>query len=148
MPPHRATGRGHGHHRMHRRQTAGKDRDGYGQLKVKRPDGREGTERAHRVVYELMVGPIPEGMILDHLCRNRWCVRPDHLEPVTHRTNIFRGEGLAPANAAKTHCPQGHEYSPENTYAYNDGRVRMCRRCAIDRTVTRRKVQNGRCSHE
>src|SRR5215831_2038423 len=71
--------------------TAGKDRDGYGQLHVSRPEG-DSSARAHRVVYELLVGPIPEGLTLDHLCRNRGCVKPSHLDPVTVGDNIRRGE--------------------------------------------------------
>ena len=84
---------------------------------------------AHRVVYELLVGPIPEGLELDHLCRNRGCVRPDHLEPVTHAENVRR----APFTAAhfqreKTHCPHGHEYTEENIYRTKRG-GRACKAC-------------------
>ena len=84
---------------------------------------------AHRWSYQYFVGPIPEGMQLDHLCRNRGCVNPQHLEPVTPRTNLLRGEGTwASVNAAKTHCPQGHEYTEGNTYRHADGR-RVCIAC-------------------
>jgi len=97
---------------------------GYGRINI------GGTiKRAHRIAYELVKGPIPEGLELDHLCRNRACINPDHLEPVTHAVNMRRGYS---ANAAKTHCPQGHEYSDANTYTYSDGR-RMCRHCQRDR---------------
>jgi len=82
---------------------------------------------AHRWSYQHHIGPVPEGLVLDHLCRVRHCVNPDHLEPVTNRENILRGEGLAAANAAKTHCPQGHPYDEANTSWY-DGR-RYCRGC-------------------
>jgi len=71
--------------------TAGRDRHGYGQLKISSA-GRKTTARAHRVVYEIVRGPIPEGLTLDHLCRNRGCVNPSHLEPVTIGDNIRRGE--------------------------------------------------------
>jgi HNH endonuclease len=103
---------------------------GYGRFADK---GR--TLLAHRVAYELLIGPIPEGLQIDHLCRNPSCVNPAHLEPVTSRENLLRGVGEPARNAAKTHCPQGHEYSPENTYAYRG--MRMCVEC-------RRIVRAGR----
>lgn len=110
---------------------------GYG---VVRYEGRQ--QQAHRAVYQILVGPIPEGLTLDHLCRNRACVRPDHLEPVTMGTNILRGETLAARNAAKTHCPHGHEYTPGNTCIgkLQGGRFtcRKCRACQRERNAARR----------
>lgn len=70
--------------------------------------------RVQRVYYEMEKGPIPPGLVLDHLCRNRCCVNPDHLEPVTFRENIRRGN--VGKSSPKTHCPKGHEYTPENIY--------------------------------
>jgi hypothetical protein len=96
---------------------------GYGQIQA----GARSSARVHRVAYEMLVGPIPNGLSLDHLCRNRSCVRPSHLEPVTNRVNVLRGAGLAAANAAKTHCIRGHEFTPENTYLTRKGRD--CRIC-------------------
>lgn len=75
---------------------------------------------AHRLAYELLIGPIPDGLELDHLCRNRACVNPAHLEPVTHQENVARA-------LFKTHCPKGHEYTDTNTI--RDGRSRKCRIC-------------------
>lgn len=82
---------------------------------------------AHRIAYQLLVGPIPEGMQLDHLCRNRRCVNPDHLEPVTHAENVRRGLSGAYLRA-RTHCPKGHPYDQANTYVSNSG-SRNCRAC-------------------
>jgi hypothetical protein len=84
---------------------------------------------AHRFAYEWLVGPIPEGMELDHLCRNRGCVFPPHLEPVTHRENCLRAPGVASENVVKTHCPQGHEYTPENTRIIPSTGGRLCKSC-------------------
>lgn len=104
------------------------DTDGYGRFWI---DGS--THRAHRVAYELVKGPIPEGLQLDHLCRVTTCVNPPHLEAVTGRENVLRGETLAAANAAKTHCANGHPYSAENT-RYEDRGERACRTCARARS--------------
>ena len=88
--------------------------------------GRFGTQRAHRVSYEDQVGRIPAGLIMDHLCRVRACVRPTHLEPVTYQENQRRSPI---AMATRTHCPAGHEYTPENTYVNPAGPHRECRTC-------------------
>jgi len=89
---------------------------------------------AHRFSYELKHGPIPARMVIDHLCRNRTCVNPDHLEIVSNKENILRVESISAKNAKKTHCPQGHEYTIENTLRYKtllyDGIGRTCRECA------------------
>ena len=102
--------------------TAGVDGRGYGAFKL---NGRQ--LGAHVVAYRRLVGPIPEGLVLDHLCRNPRCVNPDHLEPVTQRENVVRGEAPAATNARKTHCKRGHEFTPENTIDHPRGR--NCREC-------------------
>lgn len=102
------------------------DRGGYARYML---DGK--VRRAHRVSYEVLVGRIGVGLEIDHRCRVRCCVNPAHMEPVTHLVNVQRGTGGA-KNARKTHCPQGHEYTPQNTYRYANDRHRVCRRCAID----------------
>ena len=92
---------------------------------------------AHRVSYELFKCDIPDGLDLDHLCRVRCCVNPDHLEPVTRQVNCQRGlcgAHMATRGAAITHCPKGHEYSEENTYRSKAGK-RVCIKCSRDRTA-------------
>lgn len=89
-------------------------------------------ETAHRAVYRVLVGPIPKGLYLDHLCRNPPCVNPAHLEPVTPGENLRRSPiTLQAINLAKTHCPQGHPYDEVNTYARwtPSGPARGCREC-------------------
>lgn len=104
-------------------QAAKKD-SGYGVIQV---DGK--LKYAHRVAYEEFVADIPDGLTIDHLCRNRACVNPfGHLEPVPHRVNILRGDGPAARHAATTHCPKGHPYDAANT-GVSMGR-RKCRICA------------------
>lgn len=90
------------------------------------------TRRAHRAAYEVLVGPVPEGMELDHLCRTPSCVNPDHLEPVTHRVNVLRGVGPWALNKRKTHCLRGHLLDEANTQASLDG-FRRCRACQRER---------------
>lgn len=107
---------------------------GYAEVKV---NGRH--HPAHRLAYELLVGPIPAGLVLDHLCRVRHCVNPAHLEPVTNRENILRGDTVPAKNAAKTHCAQGHPYDDANTINRPNGH-RRCRAC--HNASTNRKVRN------
>lgn len=83
---------------------------------------------AHRFAYVLAYGPIPEGLHIDHLCRVRACVAPDHLEAVTQAENNRRGYGLTAENIRKTHCPEGHPYTEVNTYVCSEGK-RSCRKC-------------------
>lgn len=93
---------------------------------------------AHRFSYELLVGQIPEGLQLDHLCRNRKCVNPKHLEPVTLKENVLRGHGLTAKYAKRTHCDKGHPFIKENIYNTKSG-VRCCKICGAERKRLERK---------
>jgi hypothetical protein len=103
------------------------DPHGYGRFGLKCK-----VVKAHQVSYVLAYGPAPDGLVVDHVrargCTNRHCVAPDHLEAVTNRENLLRGQGFAATNAKKTQCPQGHSYDGANTYIDAKGR-RYCRTC-------------------
>lgn len=113
-------------------------RDGYGHFTVERVTERW-TKTAHKVAYELLVGPVPNGLVLDHVkCHNKWCVNPSHLEPVTQLVNLLRSpQTVNSINKAKTHCKHGHEFTPENTYLRPDNGNRMCKAC--------NRLSNKRC---
>lgn len=104
---------------------------GYGRVYI----GGKGYQ-AHRLAYEELVGPIPAGLVIDHLCRNPACVNPAHLEPVTNAENIRRGLAI------RTHCPQGHEYTPENVRHRANGH-RSCKRCHRDEEAVRKRRKPG-----
>ena len=101
--------------------------------------------RPHRFSWETLVGEIAPGLDLDHLCRNRGCVNPDHLEPVSRKTNLLRGFGTTARNASKVYCPQGHPYSEENTtYRKRKGNwARRCRTCHRDQE--RKRYRENHC---
>lgn len=108
--------------------------NGYGQFKLggRRPN-------AHRVAFQAARGEIPAGLVLDHLCRNRACCNPAHLEPVTYSENNRRGNTVNAANAAKTHCSNGHPFDETNTE-----RIRGRRRCRACRPSERRRAYERR----
>jgi hypothetical protein len=98
---------------------------GYGIMKVKY-DGVWHTKNAHRAIYEAY-NSIADGLVVDHLCRNRLCIRVDHLEAVSNHENVLRGNS-GKHMAQRTHCPKGHEYTADNTIALKNG-SRECRQC-------------------
>lgn len=104
--------------------TGATQADGYGRFFVAAGE----VTNAHRYAFELLVGPIPDGLVLDHLCRVKSCVNPDHLQAVTVAENNRRGVGFA-GQHRKTHCIRGHEFTPENTYRHPKRGTRTCREC-------------------
>jgi len=120
---------------------------GYGTVSV-RVDGKATTRPAHRLAYQLLVAPIPDELQPDHLCRNRPCINPAHIEVVTPRENTLRGEGPTAKNAKATHCVHGHELTPENVYIHPNGRWRTCRTCwrAHKRAIRARRKERARAA--
>lgn len=118
---------------------------GYGKLGA--GNGRKGWVRAHRFAYEHYIGPIPAGLHLDHLCRIRSCVNPEHLEPVTSRENSLRSPICQTAiNAAKTHCKQGHSFERHGYVSSNGSRrCRACRSNYLNEYRYARRRAEGRC---
>lgn len=90
------------------------------------------TILGHRYIYRHFKGDIPDGLTIDHLCKNKLCVNPDHLEPVTMRENLARSNSISSVNRAKTHCPNNHPYDDRNTLFAKDG-SRICKECAYKR---------------
>lgn len=115
--------------------TASSFSTGYGQFKH---GGR--TVTAHRFAFTALVGPIPDGLVVDHLCRNRLCVTPNCLEPVTDQVNILRGTAPPAANAVRTHCIHGHPFDEDNTRVSPAGK-RACRGCERDRSASDRATK-------
>lgn len=109
--------------------------DGYGKFDV----NHEQARRAHTLAYELLISLIPPPFVPDHLCRNRACINPGHIEPVTNRENILRGTCRAARQAVQTHCYRGHELSGRNLIVH--GRCRHCRTCKNIRDNLRRRMQ-------
>jgi hypothetical protein len=107
--------------------TAGKFASGYGQFR----NGKRKV-KAHRYSYETLIGPVPDGLCLDHLCRVKACVNPAHLEAVTQVENIRRTPRVNKFNTPATHCPSGHEWNAANT-RIEQGRYKRCIVCDRDR---------------
>lgn len=105
--------------------TGHRSRLGYGQFKPER--GR--CVSAHRYAWEMLIGPVPEGLELDHLCRNRGCVNPDHMEATTHSMNMRRSTHPIVLKRYQTHCKRGHELSGANVGHVKGGTQRYCRQC-------------------
>lgn len=104
---------------------------------------------AHRFAYELLIGTIPEGKQLDHLCRNRTCVNPLHMEPVTQRENLLRGDTIISRCLQKTHCPQGHPLDGDNLDPFFLRRGwRQCKTCILEhnRINSRNYRQRKKCA--
>lgn len=115
--------------------TAAKDSSGYGRFYV----GQRKLAGAHRVSFMLSGRDLPEGAVVDHACRTRLCVNPQHLRAVTRLENVHENsDALAHLNALKTHCAKGHPFDDENTFARHDG-LRGCRQCRAEYHRSRRR---------
>lgn len=117
--------------------TAGTNFRGYGRFYAPPKN-----EAAHRYAYEIVKGKIPEGLTIDHLCRNTGCVNPAHLEAVTGKENNLRSNNIPALNARKTHCIRGHPFTVENTYhPYGQPSRRQCKECV---RITSRNWQRNK----
>lgn len=116
------------------------DRDGYGDFSINR-----GHYKAHRISYDLFVKKLTPGLVIDHLCKNRKCCNPDHLREVTVTVNsLDNSDGYSAINIRKTHCVNGHEFTPENTYKRNrENGGRQCRQCVFNRIYKKRGYLQG-----
>lgn len=104
------------------------------------PFHKKRTTTAHRYSYELLKGPIDEGLTIDHLCRNKKCINPEHLEQVSIRENLIRGTGFIAINVKKTHCPDGHPYDGRNLGVYKG--LRHCKMCKRNRIAIWRQKKH------
>lgn len=125
--------------------TGSKSKSGYGLLDVA---GK--LQRPHRYAFVACGGTIPKGLHLDHLCRNRACVRPDHLEVVDNRTNVLRGVGHTAENARRTHCVNGHELSGDNLWIAprTNSPDRVRRYCLICKRASNKKNKAAKRARE
>lgn len=123
-----------------------KFKNGYGRIKTVIVGQPTVNHLVHRLAYESMRGPVPAGLVLDHLCRNRACVNPAHLEAVSHRVNILRSPTSCSAvNARKTHCPKGHPLAGDNlTPEHLKSGGRCCKTCRNDRQRIRNRMLRAR----
>ena len=120
--------------------TGSTSKGGYGKISMK----DDTTIMAHRAMYELLVGPIEDGLTLDHLCRNPSCINPEHLEPVTIQENIARAKNqVTTINKNKEYCNSGHRFSIKNTYRKKDRDNRECRQCRKEATLRFFKNKQG-----
>lgn len=112
---------------------------GYGRISL-----NSKTYKAHRIVYKLFKGALSKHLEIDHLCRNRACINPEHLEQVTHKINVLRGESTNAKNARKTHCKRGHVLKGRNVYIVNKKGHRSCNTCkkAYSKNYYRNKIKN------
>ena len=125
------------------RWTAAVNGDGYGRIGY---GGRGCSMMAHRASWQVHGKEVPDDMELDHLCKNRWCVNPDHLEAVPHKVNVLRGASIATRYSARTHCDAGHPFAGENLILRSDGGrgCRICTRLLGRERMAQWRAANGR----
>lgn len=119
------------------------DGGGYGHISMRKVKGKLSHERAHRIAFMMFRGEIPKGLELDHVCRNRRCVNPGHLEPVSHLENVLRGESIPASNARKLICVRGHSLEAGGYKLYRGRRVCLeCDKLRMQRITAKRRLSN------